>query len=517
MAKRKIKKSKVGVKSVLEYSPVIISSHELVNIKVLKDRLTDLNLIYADPLGQRSPVIESSQNEKNQGIIEAIFRGSGIGQITIRDISKIIYLQKVYGSYKFLVIDGGHRCRAIVDFMKNRFYILLNGKKKRYRDLTDEERNYFLNFIVPLDIKICSPQQAIQIFKDLNKSDKVNAYEMLMSDDQSRVTEYVRRKHSSYREYGDNQIHPIFERGTSPAGDPIATHFNSLNKKAILSTYVFTVLIKALQENPRNCDAGVKEAKNLVNKAYKDSSFTISSKVDRIVDRFFDDLRSFSKHSGKITIDTFGFFQCVWFHLASEYGVDNFKLEMDDFGKEFTKLRALLTGKGTVNKKYNNIIVKDIEGQDDNLKKLLKEYVKAFSYGDRQEYAAKLILEYFKEEMEAKTLEDLGIIILDSKRTVNKKERFEILACQDNQCYIDLKTDYCPQQGRELALEDSVLGHDKPHSKGGRTEDGKVLCKSCNADMGTLTISEYIKVLKDRHNDDEDDFDDEEEDEDNDE
>ena len=68
-------------------------------------------MLNPDPIGQRPPT--SSGPKKSIGIIASMLDGYGMGMITIRDISDDDFLRALYGC-DYLVIDGGHRCRALL-------------------------------------------------------------------------------------------------------------------------------------------------------------------------------------------------------------------------------------------------------------------------------------------------------------------------------------------------------------------------------------------------------------------
>jgi hypothetical protein len=83
--------------------------------------------------------------------------------------------------------------------------------------------------------------------------------------------------------------------------------------------------------------------------------------------------------------------------------------------------------------------------------------------------------------------EDYGVIFRDAKRSLTTAEREQKLAIQGYKCAID---------GEKLALEDSVWGHDTAWAQGGQLEDGAVIRKSHNRDMGTTTLDEYRSILE---------------------
>lgn len=454
----------------------IVSKYKQLTIEKLHDMLVKGEL-HPDPVSQRPATIAKLDNAKNKRIIECIMDGTGIGLMIVRDIENCDEeeVKRLYANYKALVIDGGHRTRAIKHYMNNKFSVIVNGVKKKYRDLSDDERTAFLNAPIILEYKVCTSLQAIEIFRAVNSTTKVNAYEMIMANDQSAVCKYVRTFSKSYPEYQDNDIHPIFDMGFDSDGNPVAKHFSTVNERAIWHTFIFVALHKAIGRG--NVDAGDKESKVLIERE-ADGKFFITPEVKNTVDRFFNDLHAFQKkHKTKINIDSFGAFQSVWFELYRRNNNSTFKIDMDDFEPAFRQARALLTGKK--NRKYQNKTIVNLAGETVNIKELVRQDVKAFSKGDRQAFAAKLLLE------ELGDLEDAGITIIESQRSYRQKDRQEVLDIQKGRCFM------CDEV---VAIEDCELAHDTPHSMGGKVEDGVAMCKKCHRGQGLLDLDQYRKV-----------------------
>jgi hypothetical protein len=452
----------------------IVSKYKQLTLEKLHDMLVKGEL-HPDPVSQRPATIAAFDNAKNKRIIECIMDGTGIGLMIVRDIQNCDEeeVKRLYPNYKALVIDGGHRTRAIKLYMNNKFAVTINGVKKKYRDLSDDEKHEFLNTQLMLEYKVCTSLQAIEIFRSVNSTTKVNAYEMIMANDQSAVCKYVRTFSKSYPEYQDNDIHPIFDMGFDADDNPVAKHFSTVNERAIWHTYTFIALHKAIGHG--NVDAGDKESKVLI-EAEVDGKFYLTNEVSKTVDRFFNDLLAFQKrYKTKINIDIFGAFQCVWFELFRQH--KTFKIDMDDFEPAFRQVRALLTGKK--DRKYQNKTVVNLAGETVNIKELVRQDVKAFSKGNRQSFAAKILLE------ELGHIEDAGITILESQRSYRQKDRQEVLDIQKGRCFI------CDEQ---VAIEDCDLAHDTPHSMGGKVEDGVAMCVKCHRGQGLLDLDQYRKV-----------------------
>ena len=69
--------------------------------------------IDCDPVGQR-PDAESMS--KKQGIIDTVIRGYDFGELKLRKLVK-----SIDNHYSMRSIDGGHRKRAVRDFIDNKF------------------------------------------------------------------------------------------------------------------------------------------------------------------------------------------------------------------------------------------------------------------------------------------------------------------------------------------------------------------------------------------------------------
>ena len=71
--------------------------------------------IDCDPVGQR-PDVESLS--KKQGIIDTVIRGYDFGELKLRTLIEAVHRAT---HFKYRSIDGGHRKRAVRDFINNKF------------------------------------------------------------------------------------------------------------------------------------------------------------------------------------------------------------------------------------------------------------------------------------------------------------------------------------------------------------------------------------------------------------
>lgn len=436
------------------------TAHEIVQL-VLTGKLNP------DPIGQRPPT--SQGYSKSQEIIASMLSGVGIGMITLRDISQDEEMQKVYPGVHYLVIDGGHRVRALVKFYTNKFAV---GKKK-FKDLGIDLNNYQ----VALDVTTCTSQEAVEKFRNLNQTTPVNFMEMLMCDDQSEICRHVRSFTRTYSEY-DNEAHTLFETVFDKNGTEKAKWFDMApNHRRKWDEYAFLAILKAVGGG--NVAAGQSQIEDLVKQEYEGNN-VVSKKVLSVVDRFFTDVYNVqSLRYKKLNTDIFAALQLTWFELYNlnrDFKIDDY----DVFHESFMEAYSLLTG--TADATYNSETI-SYDGETHFLKEFMRKNITNFANSDVQKTCAKRVLEEMGKP------EDYGVIFRTAKRSLTTAEREQKLAIQGYRCAID---------GEKLALEDSVWGHDTAWSQGGQLEDGAVIRKTHNRNMGTMRIEEYRRFLNAR-------------------
>lgn len=434
---------------------------------------TNSGHINPDPIGQRPPV--QSGPKKAQGIIESILLGFSVGTITVRDIKDDKENQKVYPGVKWLVIDGGNRIRAIRDFHAGRFSTL-DGKT--YLTLTDEERKKFEDTVLSFYVYTCDNVQATEIFRRLNTVTPVNMIEMIMANDVSNVAKQIRTRVKSYKEYGYNDILKIFQTKTKTDGTLKAAHWGTdINPRRRWDEYVGIAFIKAIGQG--NVNAGLDALEQLV-----ENDPTLSSDVSKVVDMFFDDiLKIASSKNKKLNSDVFAALQAVWFGLFERNKVFAIK-DHGAFASEFFKAHATLTG--NLPHKYDTEVRDFATGERGAIKKkteIVRSFARAaisnFANPSEQHEAAQLYLGEMKLD---------GIVLYrDERRTISKDKKFEMLANQGFRCAID---------NEPLDIEEAIFGHDTAWAHGGQIEDGAIIRKTHNVNMGTTTIDEYRMILE---------------------
>lgn len=444
------------------------STFEVWSVQKVID-LAIANKLHPNPIGQRPPVMGG--HNKSIGIVICCLLGYGVGMITIRDIREDVEMQKIYPGYEYLVIDGGHRVRGLVSYFLGKFRI--HGK------FFNESNIDFNKIQIPVDIKVCTSQEAIAIFRNVNETTGVNPIEMIMCDDQSVICREVRLRTQYYKEYENTPL-KIFDRTWNQKQEEVSTYFNTFpNPRREWDKYVFVAIHKTLGKG--NVDAGESDSEDLIKQEYEGTN-KVSKTVLKNVDRFFEDLWLFQKYRTnvvKLNGDIFSAFQLVWFDLYERN--QDFKItNMETFKNRFMEAYGRLTGKTDTTYNTKMIIVENGKHAESvNIKEYFRKGMKNFSNGSMQRKCADLI----REEMEG----DIGVTFRDAKRSITTSERELMLAQQGYRCAID---------GEPLKLEDSVWGHDTPWAKGGSLSDGAVINKKHNTDMGSTTLDEYRMILK---------------------
>jgi len=163
-----------------------------VENKTIQQFLKDCNLkIDVNPIGQRpaaAPYVSGGNKPtKSQSIIASIFNNYHIGDLTL--------VKNNEGKYRFESIDGGHRKRAIIKFWKNKFPTHKSSSigQKYARDLSDHERDFFLNYALIVVTYDSMPNKLKGvIFRNKNNTTPVNHQEMLNSYGDIPIANFIR-------------------------------------------------------------------------------------------------------------------------------------------------------------------------------------------------------------------------------------------------------------------------------------------------------------------------------------
>ena len=419
----------------------------------------DLN---PDPIGQRPPT--SSGPKKSIGIIKSLIEEFGIGMITVRDISNDPIAQAIYGC-KYLVIDGGHRCRAIMQYFKGK--ITVNGE--RYLDSDIDLKDYD----IMLDIRECTAAESCILFRNINTTTPTNFMEMIMSDEESLNCKFIRTQTSYVKEYG-NEVHPLFKHHIDGQGNQKIDHWdnNHINPRRKWDEYVAIACIRAAARG--NVDAGQPAIEEL------STAPEISSRVKKEVDRFLlacADHRKFRQNA--MNADVMGAFTLFYFGIMGEFK-SSFRINSKRFYKDFMQAHFILTGKKDKTLETETILTPDDE--EVFVKEYVRKNIKNFANGLDQDFTYTLYMSQIR---------NLDVTKIDEKRTETKNNKEEMLALQG---YKDALT------GKELDLNSSAYSHDVAHSLGGEStdENSYIADQEINRLIGLLDkkkAKEFLKLL----------------------
>ena len=206
----------------------------------------------------RPSSVSDDGNEKNVGIIKSIMEKTLGTPLIFRDIDSPKYkiIKRQYGDVtQFLLIDGGHRIRAIIWYVNNQFSV--NGKF--FKDLTKKERLEFLNTEIAIHKVICNSQQATEIFRAVNKIKVVKPYSVIMTNEDSEICKFVRQQTKNWSIY-NTDCHSIF--GIEDGKAKCWNNKKVPNKDNIWDNLVFVILHKIIGKG--NVDAGEKTTYELL-------------------------------------------------------------------------------------------------------------------------------------------------------------------------------------------------------------------------------------------------------------
>lgn len=193
-----------------------------LEVKTVSEFFLESSTINVNPVGQRPTTVRNPIGEnrasKSQDIVASILSNGDVGEVKVVKITD--------GSYQVECADGGHRMRAILGFLDNKFPTFRSSEfgEKYCRDLTDEQRksfmNYRLRFIVYGNHGELSVSDKADIFQKTNTTTPVNSQEFLNSFGDIPIANLIRE--TSWTVPGiDNTCHVLFNMYYSAAGNEI--------------------------------------------------------------------------------------------------------------------------------------------------------------------------------------------------------------------------------------------------------------------------------------------------------
>jgi len=428
--------------------------------------------INPDPIGQRG---EEGDKNKPFDVCKALV-DLGTGMLTFRWIGDDEQLKKRYPGFLFITIDGGHRCRYLLFWIKGE--LLIDGMN--FNEFCETMAIDPSNIYVPVQIAECNDYTATFLFRQLNKGTKVSPMNMIMADDVSLFLEEIRKIVKIVPEY--NRVEPymvreVFEyfEGNDGKNKPLhwSTEWNPSGK-----WFEYAALVAMKSHHRLHCATGYGDIEEFV-----EEKITLSKASNDIVSQFWSDFMKVKIHTGmRHNNSSFEFFQLFFFGVLAEFG--SFKIkDWSKFKESYEYTRSILTGKATDLDSKTTVY----KGVQKFVKDFMRSNGKSFSDPEKQMHCYELIKKYSTLEGED-FLEEFGVVCLDSKRSLQRDERYDVLVHQGFRCAID---------DQPLTIDDSDWAHDEDYSGGGRTtrENGAVVRRCYNRKFGHCTIAEVISIL----------------------
>jgi hypothetical protein len=449
------------------------------------------------PLGQRLPV--DATDDKSQSILESLICGDGVGQITMCDV-------KDHEVYKWESIDGGHRKRALRDFLMNKIPVVVDGEKiwfetipdkQKGRVLTDEEYDDFMDIEISLQIFFgLTNEQKGKLFRKINDTSIVKEQEMLNSFGDVPAANIIRNMVRVVA--GQNNIpHKLF----TPDGNDIhrmkwlSTSNKNLKQEEFLAKVYFRFWDKRVNKcktflgsSTTGKDSG--DLMDMYNGMTSKDSTSIHKDVKKVMDFLFEMSTARFNGPGKklewkeqITLTHFYLWMC------DSFGKHSFKIQ--DYQKFYEQFQDAVGCYDADVHTYtdsdgNEQPIIDKVWNDEHESKPLTV---STNFGNYQiewvnEAKIKKMVAWLVDAFEWDT-PDL-FVKLDKQRLYPDKMKETVWRRQGRVCYID---------GKRLNMKDAEAAHIQAHSKGGFTTQDNIamIRKEYNRAMGSMNLHRWMK------------------------
>jgi len=419
-----------------------------------------IGMVDTQPVGQRLEV--TTDTEKSEGIITSIIDNINIGEITV------CASPENPEGYAYESIDGGHRKRAIINYITGRGQKAFKVRGLKFRELPQEEQDAILDKKVTVVIyPVLDTFVKGYIFRTLNIATDVNHQEMCNSfgdiDVANVIREAVRVVDGIW-----NTTHELFERTAS--GEFKLLEFNNLRLKT--DELVARIMFRMTQPKKlgESSDAQVR-------KMYEEFDGDIDSLKIELY-KVLDYLRIMAvihkQQFGRgLSQQDFKLLTFLFYWLIDEVGtfsIDDPKSYLKDYKKAFAKLTD---HSGKYGKMMNPT---DIDQKPRFISESFKGYLGAPHHKRKIEQVVFwLLLEFTPTQY---------IVAKDKKRTYSYDEKVRKLLDQNFICAIT---------GDEVTMDECEAAHIVSHSDGGYTTyDNFVMCRTeHNRAMGSMNLEDY--------------------------
>ena len=272
-----------------------------------------------NPIGQRNErtkLFEATGRKpsKSQSIIGAIFEGADLCEIQLAIRTSIGGYWESYKDFKAAEsLDGGHRKRAIRDFIAGKFptHKTSSVGEKKFSELTEDQLDYFLNYDLTFKVFTNLTDKEIgQQFRQTNNVDGLNFAETMNSYGLLPQLAALRRLTMPTNELGIEKKEVLDWFKTAPiiAFDNTGMQYlEQILESAVLHTNGF----------------GIVTHDNIVDFIENDIP---QNKIDTLVDKitaeynFYNNIASYFKTATrkKISIKDFHIFRIIYFNLYAQ-------------------------------------------------------------------------------------------------------------------------------------------------------------------------------------------------------
>jgi hypothetical protein len=478
--------------------------------------------------------------EKKQAIVCYPIYGWSFGQITLRDVSsyKVQLLTTSSQDVNREVIDGGHRIRAIDEFMEGRFStspemhnVVIAGNSyevanKFYKQLDKPVRKKFLDYKMVFMIydKSLSDFEAGIVFNWQNKMSSLNEIERFNSI-QTMVSNYIRERSRDLNdglpnESGFNEKHNLFETQIVPNkhflfGTVIKEEDSRLRFQFMLSQIVFWY--SYLNDNNNrpissyNLDANEKKISynwdhinvflNEETELWKIKQKIRIDSIEKILDELFEVCSSFNNLSDiQSNFLLLRFFYTILHELRCKFGRNDVKVDSNKFGLFLNKVISELSTEKNLLKYSDYAGPNSVNFKLDIPIKLLYAYAKSMDFIRNIKTlsiardGSKTFKSAFGKDVENFTdidfelLQNFGVTITP-KTSPNKSGKREMYVNQGHRCAVD--NEFCKIADMDYAhVEEpraSGIGGGAITSK----DTNKLVWRKWNNMMSGLTIEEF--------------------------
>jgi hypothetical protein len=415
---------------------------------------------------------------KSKGIIQTMLIGMDIGQITLHETPN--------GEFNYESIDGGHRKRAIRDFLSNLFPVTIqteDGEVKSvlFKDFTKEQRDEFRS----IELTFCvyenlSGPQVGNIFRTLNTITKIEHQELLNSYGDIAIANAIRETVRVIPSIG-NTYHQLFEIVTKRTAKTYP-YWNKFDNAGLAQD---EWVARAFYRYYTGGGVGEADAHQLT-EMYDDSDLSATKVTD--ITKKVNALLKFVQRMAIQSVEVFGkgltvteanVFVRLYLHIEAKHGSVTIK-DDEVFFKEVITAHLSLSDSKT----KDPVLLDPVEQFDKGRPawSFYKAMMNRYKGHEPIVFALGMLLDKIQ-------LEDL-IVIKDAKRLFSVEDKKRALATQGFKCAIT---------GKPLKMKDAQGDHIVPHSKGGKTDADNLamIATEHNLAKSDKTMEEYSELLED--------------------